>query len=58
MEEQDFEQFFFRNEEKEAQIRAIIDRHVRNFYTEVENVDEEDDGEWKNFDIRNYLKRS
>ena len=57
MDEQNFEQFVLCDEKKLERIRAVLDRYELNLYPEVENeeIGEDNDDEWKNFDIRNYL---
>jgi len=52
-----FEQLVSDDERKMEWIRAIIDRHVRNLYPEVEN-EVQDNGkseEWMNFDVQSLL---
>jgi type IV secretory pathway VirB10-like protein len=48
-----FEQLVSGDEGKAARIKAMIDRYMQSQNTEVES--EENDGEWKDFDIGNYL---
>lgn len=52
-----FEKLASGNERMAVWIKAIIDRYLQNHYPEIETQvnDEDNNNEWKNFDIQNYL---
>jgi hypothetical protein len=52
-----FERLVFGDREKAERIKAIIDRHVRSCLPQVES-DSENNGEWRDFDIRNFTGKS
>jgi hypothetical protein len=51
-----FEQLVSGDEGKRLRIAAVIDRHIRSLNLETEVADNNDDNEYSNFNIAEYLK--